>query len=428
MRKNQTYLLVNLVLMNPFIYTPCSITSEDTCVTTGSRHRIFLRPESAKLRVEWHRSQADIPKEVWESCFPANLEGRWWYAALEQSGLEEQFQFYYAVVLADKPIAIAPCFLMDIPMSVVVPESIAPLFDVLGRCIKEFKCQRTFSVGSPCADEGTVGIAPGFNLADVLPTLDKAIRKKADQLKASMVVWKDFPEASWSSLSKLCQNEEIFDMVSFPGAVVALPADGRIESYYDGLKASRRQKIKKKLRTSHSHVNIEVEIIQRPSDPVRDEIFALFWQTYEKGKTKFERLNPQFFSEIAKAEQSWFILLREKETAQLVAFMLCFKVDGRIINKFIGLDYGRPPEWFLYFRLWDEAVRWCVSQAASELQSGQTGYSAKIELGHELVPLKNFCKHKNPIMHLIYAKLAKSISWATLDKDLELYLRKYPVS
>ena len=394
-------------------------------MTTASRHRIHLRPESAKLKVQWHRSQSDIPTEVWDSCFAANLEGRFWYAALEQSNLGQQFQFYYAVVHSDKPIAIAPCFLMDIPMSVVVPESVAPLFETLGQFINQFKYQRTFSVGSPCADEGTVGVIPGFQLSDILPILDKAVREKANLLKASMIVWKDFPEASWSSLSTLCKNDEMFEMVSFPGATVDLPSDGKLESYYDDLKASRRQKIKKKLRSSHSNVHIDVQIVQQPTEAVRDEIFALFWQTYEKGKTKFERLNPEFFSEIAKAEPSWFILLREKETNQLVAFMLCLKLDGRIINKFIGLDYSRPPEWFLYFRLWDEAVRWCVSQKASELQSGQTGYSAKIELGHKLVPLKNFCKHLNPIMHLIYAKVAKTISWATLDKDLELYLRKY---
>jgi len=33
----------------------------------------------------------------------------------------------------------------------------------------------------------------------------------------------------------------------------------------------------------------------------------------------------------------------------MLAFMLCFDMGERVINKYIGLDYGRPKEWSLYF-------------------------------------------------------------------------------
>ena len=378
-----------------------------------------------KLSVEWFRSESEISQDLWAKCFPLEVEGQWWYRALEQSGLHEQFQFYYAVVSDGEPIAIAPCFLMDIPMSVVVPENLAPFFAAAGSVFSAFKYQRTFSIGSPCADEGTVGIVAGHHMSDVADAIQKAVQIKASKLKASMIAWKDFPGETWSALKAMSMNNGMFEMVSFPGAVVELPTTGGAEAYYKNLKASRRQKIMKKLRSSKADVQVEVEVLQHPSMPVRDEIFKLFWQTYEKGKTKFETLSPAFFTQIAETEEAHFILLRESESKELVAFMLCFKVGHRIINKFIGLDYKRPPSWFLYFRLWDEAVRWCTSQNATELQSGQTGYSAKIELGHKLVPLKNFCKHLNPLMNVVYEYVAKNISWSTLDDDLAEYLKKY---
>jgi len=396
-----------------------------------------LRPAATKLTVEWVRSESEIAPDVWKRCFPLEVEGRWWYKALELSGLQDQFQFYYAVVYANgpianeqtanEPIAIAPCFVMDIPLSILVPENFAPFFSAAGSVIPSFKFQRTFSIGSPCADEGTVGVSPGYTLSDVAAVLQKSVEQKARSLKAAMIAWKDFPGETWAALRAVSANNGMFEMVSLPGAIVEFSHEGGAEAYYKNLKASRRQKIMKKLRSSKAEVDVECEVLQRPDEAVRAEIFNLFWQTYEKGKMKFEKLTPAFFAQIAEADESWFILLRESKTKELVAFMLCFKVGNRVINKFIGLDYKRPASWFLYFRLWDEAIRWCGLQKAVDLQSGQTSYSAKIELGHKLVPLSNFCKHLNPIMNAIYEHVAKSVSWETLDEDLKLYLKKYPV-
>src|SRR5262249_40431991 len=124
------------------------------------------------------------------------------------------------------------------------------------------------------------------------------------------------------------------------------------------------------------------------------------------------------FRRIAEQEVSYFVLLRHPQTNQLVAFMLCFHVGSRVINKFIGFDYSFAGNWFLYFRLWEQAIEWASRMNATEFQSGQTGYRANLDLGHALVPLYNYCRHRNPLLHRLFAYVARSISWATLDEDL----------
>jgi predicted N-acyltransferase len=157
-----------------------------------------------------------------------------------------------------------------------------------------------------------------------------------------------------------------------------------------------------------------------------DQIFSLFWQTYEKGGTKFERLNRKFFDLLAAETNSHFVILREQSNGKIVAFMLCFSLGDHMINKFIGIDYKKPKEWFLYFKLWEAAVDWAAKNGANAIQSGQTGYAPKIELGNQLVPLTNYCAHINPVINWIYAKVAKTINWDTLDADLAIYLKAYP--
>ena len=110
----------------------------------------------------------------------------------------------------------------------------------------------------------------------------------------------------------------------------------------------------------------------------------------------------------------------------MIAFMLCFALGERLVNKFIGIDYARPREWLLYFRLWEAALDWALAQGFRSIQSGQTGYAPKIEMGHGLVPLTNFCRHRNPLIHYIYAAVARRISWQTLDDDLARHLKAHP--
>ncbi|MFX8864366.1 hypothetical protein ABTM79_19685, partial [Acinetobacter baumannii] len=77
---------------------------------------------------------------------------------------------------------------------------------------------------------------------------------------------------------------------------------------------------------------------------------------------------------------------------------------------------------YLYFRLFEEFLVWATSRGAKWLRSGQTGYQAKLELGHTLVPLSNFARNRTGLLNLIYAAVGKTITWSSLDADLKLHV------
>ena len=377
------------------------------------------------IKVEWVNSEADIPAALWETCFQAPFEGRWWYAALEKSGLEDQFSFMYGVVYEDdKAVAIAPAFVMNVPIRLVVPPALLPAVNVLGKIIPSLLYQRTFFIGSPCSDEGRIGLINVENVAARLLAINQAMQAQADQLQAPMRVWKDFSNVHQADFTSILKPEGLFQLISFPSTEVKLEGTN-FQSYLSALKSSRRSKLNKKLKQA-ANAPVEVEVLQQPNAQNMDEIFNLFWQTYEKGDTKFERLNRQFFDLISAQEHSYYVILREQKTKKILAFMLCFKLGEHVINKFIGIDYSQPKEWFLYFRLWEAAVEWTYSVGARSIQSGQTGYAPKIELGNDMIALTNYCKHKNPLVHWIYAKIASTVNWNTLDEDLAIFVKAYP--
>ncbi|SDR32658.1 Predicted N-acyltransferase [Rhizobiales bacterium GAS113] len=378
-----------------------------------------FNPRSPALRVEWRNAASEIPAELWERCFPSPLEGPWLYATLEQSQLDEQFSFAYALVMrGDAVIAIAPVFTAILPISLIVPSFVDKAFRLGGRLLEPLRFQKTLFVGSPCSDEGSVGTVPGVTLADVAPTLQRAVWERARQCGAASLVWKDFPEACWPALRGIARQAGLGEAVSYPGTRI-LNIDGGFEAYLQRLTGNRRHNLRKKLRQSRSHVDIETEILSEVDDAVIEEVWGLFQNTYGRATTKFERLTRRFWEIVTRQPQSRLIVLRERKSRKAVAFMLVILQGRRAINKFIGIDYDLGDKAYLYFRLWEEFMRFAMSAGAQEVQSGQTGYRAKLDVGHELVPLSNFFRYRNPVIQMIASFVAKRISWNSLDENLE---------
>jgi len=376
------------------------------------------------LNVEFVESASLISSELWEKCFPSPLEGRWWYETLERADLSEQFTFVYAVIHEHtRMVGIAPIFLMNLPLSVIAPDGLVPFVEKLENLLPTLMRPRTLFVGSPCSDEGTVGIVPDVDRTAALHCVHRAIEIKAQQMGAAILVWKDFPSSYVEPLTEAQFKTGLFRVVSFPGTVLALPRSK--DAYLRALSGSRRQHFKRMLRRGAERIQVEAECVQQPDRETIDEIFGLFWQTYEHGKTKFEKLNRRFFELIAQQPVSYFILIRERASRKLVAFMLCFLLGTRVINKFIGIDHALPKNYFLHALLWDAAVEWAIEIGATSIQSGQTGYATKILTGHQLVPLNNLCKHNNGAVNIIYRLIGQRIRWESLDNDLHVIIKAH---
>lgn len=372
--------------------------------------------------VRWFQSAEDISPLLWAECFPPPLEGLWWYRAFERAGVQDQFTFAYAGIERDGDlVGIAPCFQMDLSLEIVLPDAIAPIVAWVGRIIPALRYQRTWFVGSPCSEEGTIGLIPEVALAEVLPVLAAAIEIKAAAARAHMIVWKDMPGHATAIMERHKSLSAFFKVPSFPGTEIDdLP--GSFQDYLSSLPSSHRYHLKKKLKKSRALLDLDCKVVRTPDPAAMVEVWRLFMQTYERATTRFERLTPAFFDEIAGAESTHFIMLRRKSDNQLVAFMLCYLEPGYATNKFIGINYDLGTDVFLYFRLFEEFVIWACANGATSIRSGQTGYRAKFDLGHEPAPLNNFAQNRNWLMNKISGAVAKSISWSTLDPDLKTYV------
>lgn len=382
---------------------------------------------SAAIALHWHSHAGAIDAAIWQRCFQPGQQGLFWYQSLERADLAAQFQFFYGLVTQEgQVLAIVPAFVFDVPMDLVAPPAAAYAINFVARGpLRRLAYQRTFFIGNVAGEEGLLGLAAGTQLAGIALLVHDAARAKARELRAPMLVWKDFEASAGAALAQLAAQRSAFCIVSYPGTVMPLLAGG-FAAFLATQKAARRHQIQKKLRRGEAAGPVVVQVLRQPGRAVLAECFALFEQTYAKATTRFERLNLAYFEAIAACNEAVFVVLRSAATGRAEAFMLLLNLGPRIINQFIGIDYALGSERFLYFRLFAAAYDWASTTAASSLQSGQTGYRAKLDLGHQLVPLRNLAEHRNPLVNRLYAWIARGVSWRTLDADLALYLHAHP--
>jgi hypothetical protein len=354
--------------------------------------------------------------------------------------LEGQFEFWFGQIdLSGQGAGIVPAFVMDVPMSLVAPARVMRMLDALGPLGRPFLTQRTLFVGNVAGEGGCVGLLQPARLGELAPALEAAAWKLRKTVGAVMVVWKDFPVEQARSLAPTLSNAGYFRLPSYPATVIdvppsssARPSGGGLAGYFAQLRGDRRYRLKRKLRNSPDLPALRTEILRPPQPPPnsadRADIWRLFWATYEHGTTKFERFNPAVFDRFAEHQDSHWVILRRQDDGTMVAFMLLTAEGDHWVNRFVGFDYSQPKELFLYFRLFAAAMEYCSESVPHRpyLLSGQTGYKPKLDLGHRLVPLDNFSRHRNPLLHRVYARIARDITWSSLDPQLAEYLAAHP--
>jgi GNAT acetyltransferase-like protein len=394
-----------------------------TAVSGTARKDESRRPH--ELRMSWHPRCADIDPAAWRRLFRPPALGLFWFKALE-AGTGEQFEFWYGQIRSGvATVGIVPAFLFDLPLEIILPQGERRLLDWFARGpFRRARHIRTFFVGNVAGEEGAVGLDEGVKREDAYPFIHDAARSMANELGASLLVWKDFPDADAIVLDGLIRSRSVSRIPSYPGTVVPVLESG-YAAFLAGQKSSHRRKIQKKFALGEASVPVSTRIVAHPDAAELSTLFQLFQQTYARGVTKFEALTPGFFQAIAAAEESTFIVLSDQSTGRPVAFMVLLELGPRVINQFIGIDYTRGNRAFLTFRLFAKAYDWAAQRGASTLWSGQTGYAAKLELGHQLVPLWNYCHHANRLMNWVLSRVASRIRVESLDDQLRIHLEAH---
>jgi len=267
--------------------------------------------------VEVYHSYRDVESGVWEASFGEQVrDGRFYQIA--EDCLREQFDFRYIVIRNDRTgeFALQPTLLVDQDGAAGLPRQARSFVAAVREVYPRFLQMKLLMVGC-AAGEGH----PGSTEPWALQALHEALPRVARDTGAPIIVLKDFPAEYRASLGPIFER----DYRRVPG-MPAATLDLGYASFEDYLQRRvgrvYRKNLRRKFRKLEAATPITMEVCSDATE-VAGELFALYWQTYERSEFQFEVLSPEFFERLGKdmPDKTRFFIWRQLVSRNTITFV-----------------------------------------------------------------------------------------------------------
>jgi hypothetical protein len=342
-----------------------------------------------------YRSAADIPAETWHCALSGHSKDHRYYKISEDS-LRGQFDHAYLVLrdLTTGRMAVQPVFLAKQDILEGLPSRVQTAL-AWPRWFFPSWLRLGMLVAGCSAGDGALDC----NEPWAVEMLREALEVYARQTRVSMILLKDFPSSYRADLRSF-EEHGYRRIPSMPGCMIEFDFSSFEEFHRKRLGRNLRYKFNKIARQPPVPVEVLTDVT-----PLADEVHALYLQTHERSKMRFECLTPEFFARIGREmpESARFFLWRVN--GRLAAFALCLVHGDTIHHLNIGFDYAVSLERQLYYTTVKDIFEWCITNGVKRYYTGQLNYNPKLHLRMKLAPLDLYSRHTSDLLNPLY-KLA----------------------
>ena len=316
------------------------------------------------------------------------------YYEVSEKALEGQFDHQYLVLenTKENKIAVQPIFFVSQDILEGLPRKIHAMLTWPRKFIPRWLRMRMLVIGCSAGD-GALDSSEPWAVAALHEAL--AVYGK----KASVVLLKDFPSTYRAALQPFAQGDYL--------RVPSMPACS-LELDFATFEDFMKDKLGRKLRYKYIKLNKKTPIpweIVTDVTPFADEIYALYKQTHDRSKMRFEQLTPEFFALLGQkmGDSARYFLWRVD--GRIAAFALCLVHGEEIHHLNIGFDYSVSLDLQLYYVTMRDILQWALSQGLKRYVTGQLNYDPKLHFRMRLAPLDLYSRHTSPLLNPIFKRV-----------------------
>ena len=371
-----------------------------------------------------HASVTEIARADWERCLPDEAEGWDYYAACETCLPDRSHPIAISVSRNSEVIAVAPLFYLEHRLDSALHGRVRKLTDALSRLWRGLLAVRVIGLGSPYAERCHFGCAPGLSPSERNEALGRMLHALEDYAASAgiaLTVVKDLVARDARTLADPLERLGYAPLHSLPLAVLELPAT--TDDYLARLSKATRKDVRRKLRKAS---DVTVETVEDTTGIAAD-MERLYRSTQLRSALDYgdlEVLPAGYFEALSNLPPGRMAVKLYRVRGQLLAFNLLFFERDRVIDKFIGIDYELARGYDIYVLSWMENVHEALRRSARCLQTGQTAYRRKIQLGSRLAPCVVYFRHRSAPVHAVLRVVARWLAFDRHDPELRDYLAR----
>jgi hypothetical protein len=338
--------------------------------------------------------------EVWVAGFDGYPVDHRYYELVHES-LKDQFAHYYLLFkdAGGTTRAIQPFLIVSQDLATGTPAPIRKLLAAIRRRFPAFLKLRMLMVGCSAGEGDVVLEKESRDIGWTVEALKESLVPVARQLKAMLIVFKDFPKVYRPSLDRL-RLARFTRVPSMPATKLNLDFPD-FETYLKTrVGYTMRKNLRRKFRKTAEHP-IEYEVVADVS-PYVDEIYPLYQQTLGRSELKFEELTKSYLCDLGRRmpDRARFLLWRQG--GRIVAFASTIVHQGVLRDNYIGLDYSVALDYHLYFVTWRDTITWALKNGIHTYHSAPLNYDPKYHFRMELEPLDLYVRAPNSWMNALF--------------------------
>ncbi|KRP63446.1 ATP synthase subunit alpha [Pseudomonas trivialis] len=173
-----------------------------------------------------------------------------------------------------------------------------------------------------------------------------------------------------------------------------------VDDYLARLSHSRRRNIRRKLRSREA---LHIEVLQTGDARFNDDawlarLYGLYRAVYDQSEIHFDLLTPAFFTELLRDAHSQGRVFCYWHCDELVGYNLCYVQDGKLLDKYIGLNYPLALDFNLYVVSWFVNLEYAIAQGLDFYVAGWTDPEVKASLGASFTFTRHLVWVRNPLL------------------------------
>jgi len=355
----------------------------------------------------------------WSSAFGSEAKDLRYYELVEDT-IHEEFDYRYFIVRDwnGEICAIQPFFILDLDLLVGAMRRIGRLTDFIRLLWPRFMRARTLMVGC-AAGEGHLDGQDEFAQRANARLLASALAEKARDLKARLIVLKEFP-AKYRHTMECFVDNDFTRIPSLPNVLLNIDYSSFEEYMMRALSGGARRKLRLKLRVADAAAPIEMSVVDDIA-PIIDDVYPLYLQVYNRSYLHFEKLTKEYFCGLGHrlGDKSRFFIWRQN--GKIVAFGSCILQDETIHAEYLGLDYTVAIELHLYHYTFRDLITWGIANGYKWFHSSALNYDPKLHLRYRLAPIDLYVRHTSTIGNAIFSRILPWLEPTRYEKTLKQF-------
>lgn len=347
-----------------------------------------------------HKSISEINEADWDAIVSKDriFCTHKYVESLEKSRFSEGKCFYPAVYDGDKIVAHTTAYFLSTELEILANDAIKKMVSSVRRGWKDFFILRSIECGPPIALGNPLSFKDGIDHAAALKILCRGIEGLAKELKAGLVLFRDFYDSD-AGISDPLKRLGYGKIHNLPKAEIKVKWKS-FDEYLNSMRSSYRCKIVKSIEKC-AKSGITIEKLKNFSEYSR-ELKQLHDNVSRQAKEiKREPVSEEFFKYLDKSLGDRAEMLVAKKDNKLVGFMLVLFNDKELISSMIGLDYECSRECYIYFNLFYKTIELAIEKGMETIDMGITALNPKKDMGSRMLNLNMYMKHFNPIANKV---------------------------